>query len=323
MKDMGSAFRTYLNKEEVYVSQAALGLVDASIIGVFLQANPTLTFRDDLKEAIMEAMSDATPISIFPKRVKEPSNDKTKNRFTNGLAIQVVTADPKKAGEYTEILSKAKEYFNENGCHPILSSKVFLRFDKSAAIDNKTFRKLIRMKNEHLSNIKNVEMHHLCHIDKEISFGYDTTGEPISSTIWQMLMDEVGVEGDTIFHSIRSTMKADTNRALFLKPNNDLCMAILEGIEGWLAQKFEHSDDPTAYRDNDRVKVIMSTTEQRKSQRHVQFGAHAKRMVKKYVLPTLMRQYMNSTMLPPDLKTMVQPTICSSCHNSSFTLRIL
>jgi hypothetical protein len=39
MKDMGSAFRTYLNKEKVYVSQAALGLFDARIIGVFLQAN--------------------------------------------------------------------------------------------------------------------------------------------------------------------------------------------------------------------------------------------------------------------------------------------
>jgi hypothetical protein len=53
MKDMGSAFRTYLNKEKVYVSQAALGLFNARIIGVVLQANPTLTLRDDLKEAIM------------------------------------------------------------------------------------------------------------------------------------------------------------------------------------------------------------------------------------------------------------------------------
>jgi hypothetical protein len=42
MEDMGSAFRTYLNKEKVYVSQAALGLVDAQIIGVFLQANPNI-----------------------------------------------------------------------------------------------------------------------------------------------------------------------------------------------------------------------------------------------------------------------------------------
>jgi hypothetical protein len=62
------------------VSQVAIGLVDARISGVFLQANPTLTFQEDLKED----MSDATPISIFPKREKKPSNDKTKNRFTNG-----------------------------------------------------------------------------------------------------------------------------------------------------------------------------------------------------------------------------------------------
>jgi hypothetical protein len=69
MKYMSSAFHAYFNKDKVYVSQASLGLVDACIIGVFLQANPTLTFRDDLKEAIMEAMSDATPISI-PKESK-------------------------------------------------------------------------------------------------------------------------------------------------------------------------------------------------------------------------------------------------------------
>jgi hypothetical protein len=48
-----------------------------------------------------------------------------------------------------------------------------------------------------------------------------------------------------------------------------------------LAQKFEHSADPAAYRDNEHVKVIMSTTKQPKSQQHVQFGAYEKRMVKK------------------------------------------
>jgi hypothetical protein len=48
MKDMNSAFYSYLNKEKVYVSQSALGLVDARFIGVFLQCNPTLTFLDDL-----------------------------------------------------------------------------------------------------------------------------------------------------------------------------------------------------------------------------------------------------------------------------------
>jgi hypothetical protein len=138
------------------------------------------------------------------------------------------------------------------------------------------------MQNKHLHNTKNVGMHHLCHIDKEISLGYDTIGEPISSTIRQILMDEVDVEWDPIFHSIEKTMRADTNIALLLETNNDLCMAILEDIEGWLAQKFKHSDDPTAYRDNEHVKVIVSKTEQRKSQQHVQFCAYAKRMIKKF-----------------------------------------
>jgi hypothetical protein len=109
MKDIRSDFRTYFNKEKVYVSQETLVLADARIIGVFLQANPTLIFCDDLKEVIMEAMAEDTPISIFPKRVKDPSNENTKFCFTNGLAIQVAIADPKKAGEYTKIMSKIME----------------------------------------------------------------------------------------------------------------------------------------------------------------------------------------------------------------------
>jgi hypothetical protein len=67
VKEMNSTLCAYLNKEKVYVSQAALGLVDARLIGVFFQAYPNLTFRDDQKEAIMYVMADCTPISISHK----------------------------------------------------------------------------------------------------------------------------------------------------------------------------------------------------------------------------------------------------------------
>jgi hypothetical protein len=105
------------------------------------------------------------------------------------LAVEVAISDPKKAGEYNETLSKVMEYFNENGSHSILSSKLFLPFSKSAAIDKDTFRKLIRVQNEYIRHIKHVEIHNLCHIEKDISLGYNTTGELIFSTISQILMD--------------------------------------------------------------------------------------------------------------------------------------
>jgi hypothetical protein len=163
------------------------------------------------------------------------------------------------------------EYFNENGSHPIFSSKVCLPFGKSAAIDNDTFCKLIHMQKEKLPHTKHVEIHNLCHIDKDILLGYDTTGELISSTIHQLMMDEVYIEGDPMIHAIERTMKNDTNRALFLESNTDLCMAILDEIEGCMAQNIEHSDDPTAYCENERVKVFITTIEQRKRQQHVLF----------------------------------------------------
>jgi hypothetical protein len=126
---------------------------------VFLQASPNLTFRDDLKQATMYVMADGTPISTFPKCVKEPSNDSSKIRFTNGLAVQVAIPDSEKSAEYTETLIKAMEYCNSNCSHPLLSLKVFIPFGKEAAIDNGTFKKLIRMQNEYIHKI--IEIHHL------------------------------------------------------------------------------------------------------------------------------------------------------------------
>jgi hypothetical protein len=58
------------------------------------------------------------------------------------------------------------------------------------------------IQNEYLCHTKHVEMHDICHIDKDVSLGYYTTGEIITSTIHQMLMDEVDVEVEPIFHAI-------------------------------------------------------------------------------------------------------------------------
>jgi hypothetical protein len=48
-----------------------------------------------------------------------------------------------------------------------------------------------------------------------------------------------------------------------------------------MANKFEHSDEPTAYRQDHNVKIFSTTTDQCKSQRQVKFGAYAKILVKK------------------------------------------
>jgi hypothetical protein len=87
----------------------------------------------------------------------------------------------KKSSEYTKTLTNAIEYFNVNDSLLILYSKVLFPFGKTAAIDNGTFRKLIRIQNEYLHKIRHIEVHNLCNIDKEISLGYDTTVELLNS----------------------------------------------------------------------------------------------------------------------------------------------
>jgi hypothetical protein len=95
-------------------------------------------------------------------------------------------------------------------------------------------------------------------------------------------MDEVDVEGEPIFHSIERTMKYNTSRVLFTEPNQDLCSFILNDIETWMANKFEHSEYPTAYHQYHHIKIFTTTTDQRKSQQQVKFGAYAKSLVKKF-----------------------------------------
>jgi hypothetical protein len=43
MKDPATPFRKYLNQDKVYVSPAALGLVDTRIVGVMLQTDPQIS----------------------------------------------------------------------------------------------------------------------------------------------------------------------------------------------------------------------------------------------------------------------------------------
>jgi hypothetical protein len=135
------------------------------IIGVMLHTDPQLTFCDDIKSSIFNIMHDDTPISVFTKRIREV-NTKTDNpKFTNGLAIQVVIKDGKETETYTAKLSKAMEFVNEHGNHPILSQCVCVPFGGGAAIDPYTFCSFIRMQDDFLHNIRHVEIHGLVDIN--------------------------------------------------------------------------------------------------------------------------------------------------------------
>jgi hypothetical protein len=89
--------------------------------------------------------------------------------------------------------------------------------------------------------------------------GHDTTGEALTTTIRQLLMDKFDVEGEPLFQAIEHTMKEDTDQALFTESNQEICEHILDDIEIWMKQKFEHADDPKAYRECDNMKMFATT----------------------------------------------------------------
>jgi hypothetical protein len=154
IKDLATPFRKYLSKEKVYESQASLDLIDARLIGVMLQTDPQLTFRDDINTSIFDIMRDNTSHSVFTKRVHGVNAKSDNPRLTKGLAIQVVIKDGKETEAYTEKLSKAMEFVNEHRNLPILSQCVFLPFGRGVAIDQPTLCSLIRMQTEFLHKIQ-------------------------------------------------------------------------------------------------------------------------------------------------------------------------
>jgi hypothetical protein len=102
-----------------------------------------------------------------------------------------------------------------------------------------------------LYKIKHIEIHTICHIDKEISMDYDTTGEVLNTKSRQLLMDEVDVEGEPLFG--RSNVPS---RRTLIAPSS------------W--------NPTTTY-----VNISLMTTNQRKNQQQVKFAAYAKIIVKK------------------------------------------
>jgi hypothetical protein len=102
MKDPATPFDKYINQDKLYISPDALGRVDIRIIGVMVHTDPQLTFRDDIKAAIMDIMSDKKELSVFAKYVKELNTSLDNPSFTNGLAIQMAIKDGKETEAYTE-----------------------------------------------------------------------------------------------------------------------------------------------------------------------------------------------------------------------------
>jgi hypothetical protein len=138
-----------------------------------LQTDLQFTFRDDFKAAIIDIMSNKTALSVFAKCVRELNPTSDNPRFTNGLAIRVAIQDGKETETYTEKLTKAMDFVNEHGNHPVLSQCVFIPFG-CAAINQNMFCSLISMQHEFLHNIKHVEIHGLSDIYLEHNIGNDT-----------------------------------------------------------------------------------------------------------------------------------------------------
>jgi hypothetical protein len=298
-KDPATPFQKYLNQEKVYVSPAFLGLVDTRIIGVMLQTDPMLTFRDDIKSSIMDIISDNTPIAVFSKRVRELKSANDNPRFTNALAIQVAIKDCKNNEAYTEKLAKTMEYLNEHGNHPVLSQCVFVPFGRGAAIHQNTFCNLIRMKNEFLHNIKHVEIHRLSDIEIEPHLGInDEDGKYYANSIREILLEECDIDRQRIFHSIERTTKADTSIDLFSKHNDILCNSILSDLDNWPKAMFEDANNNSAFRKSISIRVHTSTVDQRKSQTQVKYNAYASRIVKRLCSKSSMKPLSPST-LPP------------------------
>jgi hypothetical protein len=202
------------------------------------------------------------------------------------LAIQVAIKYGKETEAFTDKLSKATEFGNEQGNHPILLTCVFVPFGRGAAIDQDTCCSLIDIHHELLHNVHHVEIHGLADIDIDRHLGHDLDdGEDLTNSICEILLDACDDNGLHPFHSVERTMKYDTVQSVFSKQNQDECNAILNDLATLLSAKCINGDTITAFRAQHAVHVYISTIEERKPQHHVKLIAYAKRIATRPATP--------------------------------------
>jgi hypothetical protein len=159
----------------------------------------------------------------------------------------------------------------------------FRPFGRGAAIDQNTFLSLIRMQNEVLHNVKDVEIHGLFCIDKEQHMGTATDdSEDYTNTIRKLLLEECNIDGQRPFHSIERTTKCGTTRAIFSKQNKILCNSILSDLDNWLTSKLIDANNNLAFRKSDDIRVFISTIDHRKNQNQVKYDTYASRIAERF-----------------------------------------
>jgi hypothetical protein len=203
--------------------------------------------------------------------------------FTNGLSIQAAIKNGKDTEAYTEKLTKAMEFVNEHGDHPVLSQCICVPFGRGAAIDKNMFCSLIHMQNKFIHNIKHVKIDRLSDIDLECHTGNDSNdGEYYSNNISELLVDKAGKQGQQLFHAIECTMQSDTTHALLSKQNEDQFKLILSDIDNWLCSKFIDAVNNLSFHQSPGVRVSTSSIEQRKTKNQVKFNAYSSRIAKRF-----------------------------------------
>jgi hypothetical protein len=121
-----------------------------------------------------------------------------------------------------------------------------------------------------------MDMYDLCNIDMELLLGVDDEVKNATNTPIQLLLEKLDVEGYPLIHSIEQMMHQYTNHALFLGYNLAICMEILNALDIWLSRRFGEVDNTQAFRHEGNLFIVISTTEQHKSQQHVKLSGYAK-----------------------------------------------
>jgi hypothetical protein len=99
-----------------------------------------------------------------------------------------------------------------------------------------------------------------------------------------LLLDELDIAGQCIFHSIERTMKSDTTQALFSKQNEILCNSILSDLDSWLIIKLYEALQQVAFHKEAEVRVLASAINKRETQNQVKFNVYvyASRISKRF-----------------------------------------
>jgi hypothetical protein len=191
LRQVGSAFRMYLQAKIVYINKAQLGTEEGVTLGWMHQAHPAFCFREDTKERLRELIGDEhkeVQYALFPKTINYKRISDGVRLTTTGVTMQIAKSPNLVAADFRASMAEKWQKINAKN-RGTLFGKTFIPFGKEGDMGDAIMTNVIQQQNKFLSETKQRIVYNLSDVDGiiEIALGEDVNMDSTGITLRDIL----------------------------------------------------------------------------------------------------------------------------------------